>query len=121
MGQWRILIVEDDPDGQDLLARLFDRHEIQYDIAYGAERALELLANHHYDGAVIDLNLPGMDGWQLLQALHEAAADLPCVAITAYHNTHLPSKAREAGFVDYIRKPLEVKTFVHQLQQKFAS
>lgn len=121
MENWRILVVEDDPDGQDLLSRLFDRHQIDYDIAYRAERALELLAEHTYTGVVIDLNLPGMDGWQFIQALHEreTTSKLPCVAITAYHNSYLPSKAREAGFVAYIPKPLEVRTFVQQLQQNF--
>jgi CheY-like chemotaxis protein len=88
-----------------------------------AEAALELLQQNKFTGCIIDLHLPGMDGWRLLDLIHqnEATARTPCIAITAYHSAMLPMKAREAGFDAYIPKPLEPASFVRIMGQTFGS
>ncbi len=113
----RLLVVEDDPDGQEVVARLLRHHKIAADVVYTAEDALDLLAANHYSGAIFDLALPGMDGWSLLETVqnNNHTAALPCVAITAYHSADVAVKAMEAGFVAYFPKPLEATSFVREL------
>lgn len=114
-----LLVVEDDPDGQEYIGRMLRFNKIPYDGVYTAEDALELLSNGTYTGAIIDLNLPGMDGWTLLNAIQHnlQLGHLPCVAVTAYHSAELAIKTIEAGFAAYFPKPLETTSFVREIQR----
>jgi CheY-like chemotaxis protein len=122
MTDWRLLVVEDDPDGQELLSRMLNYHHIPFDVVYDGESAIELLEEQVYSGALVDLALPGVDGWTLLNVIHNnpATADLPCVAMTAYHSADLAVKAVEAGFRAYFPKPLDSSTFVRDLERALA-
>jgi CheY-like chemotaxis protein len=122
MSGWKILVVEDDPDGQELIGRLLKRHGVACDLVYDAEDALDYLERESYCGVVIDLTLPEMDGWTLLKQIkaNTRLAGLPCIAITAYHTAHIAADAASAGFVSYFAKPLEITPFMTELQQLIA-
>lgn len=112
-----ILIVEDDPYSRQVVAHMCAYHGILLDVARTAEEALTMLQAQRYGLVIIDLALPGMDGWSLLQAIRRQQMEkMPCVAITAYHDSRVARDAAEAGFDAYIPKPLSVN-FVDQLQQ----
>ncbi|MEZ4668039.1 MAG: response regulator [Anaerolineae bacterium] len=117
MIEWRLLVVEDDPDGQELLARMLRFHQIPFDVVVDGETAMDMLEQQSYSGALVDLALPGVDGWTLLDAIRNnpATADMPCVAMTAYHSADLAVKAVEAGFRAYFPKPLNSTSFVQDL------
>jgi CheY-like chemotaxis protein len=122
MNHWYILLVEDDPDGQEVVMRILRHHHIAVDIVHSAEDALAHLSENEYTAAIVDLALPAMDGWSLLKTIHQNAttADLPCVAITAFHSADLAVKAIAAGFTAYFPKPLEATAFVRELQRVLA-
>lgn len=119
MDNLHFLVVEDDPDGQEVVGRLLRHQRISFDSAYTAEEALQQLTHHSYSLLIIDLQLPGMDGWTLLNTVREQAQfdDVPCVAVTAYHSTDVAVKALEAGFTAYFPKPLDATSFVRELQR----
>ena len=119
MNDWHILVVEDDPDGQEVVMRMLRHHRITAQTTDNGEDALQLLGQADYTGAIIDLALPGMDGWSLLNAIHKNpnTKSLPCVAITAFHSPELAVKAIQAGFLAYFPKPLEATSFVRELQR----
>jgi CheY-like chemotaxis protein len=119
VSELRILVVEDDVDGQEVVARMLRHHRIPADIAGSAEDALDMLVATEYTGAIIDLNLPGMDGWTLLNRMRSDAqtTQIRCVAVTAYHSADLAVKAIGAGFDAYFPKPLEATSFVRELQR----
>ena len=116
----RILVVEDDPDGQELVSAILAHLNIPIDVANDAEHAEELLftAPNNYDGVVIDLMLPGKDGWDLLNAIraHETTAHLPCIAITAFHSSKIREQALVAGFKAYFPKPIDATSFSRTLE-----
>jgi two-component system cell cycle response regulator DivK len=115
---WNLLVVEDDPDGQEVLAHILGFHEIRHEIVSTAEEALERVKVTPYTAAIIDLQLPGMDGWRLMQAIRAVAGGvLPCFAITAYHSASLAVKAIADGFAGYIPKPFEAASFVRELSR----
>lgn len=116
----RILLVEDEPDGQELVFELLRFVNIDTDKVGSAEEALKVLSRFSdYDGIVIDLALPGMDGFGLLKALREnqQTAHLPCMAITAYHNSGVRYEALELGFDDYQPKPLDGDYFAEAVER----
>lgn len=112
------LVVEDDPDGQELVGRMLRHQRISFDSTFTAEDALDHLMNKSYDMIIIDLQLPGMDGWTLLNTIrnYRELDHLPCVAVTAYHSTDVAVKALESGFTAYFPKPLDATSFVRELQ-----
>jgi CheY-like chemotaxis protein len=119
MAHSHILVVEDDQDGQEVVARMLNYHKIPFHIVFTAEDAIEALNQAQYRGAIFDLSLPGMDGWTLLEKVKSqpTTANMPVVAMTAYHSAEVAVKAIEAGFAAYFAKPLESTSFVRELQR----
>ena len=118
--QWHILVVEDDPDGRELVSAILSHLNIPVDVANDAEQAEELLfaAPNNYNAVVIDLMLPGKDGWDLLNAIqtHEQTSHLACIAITAYHSSKMREQALVAGFKAYFPKPIDATSFSRALE-----
>lgn len=111
MSEKRILVVEDDPDGQEMVTTMLQHMKFVVDTADDGEEAAQLLfaSGNKYSAVVIDLALPIKDGWELLD---EILADpktegLPCVAVTAFHNSKLRERALQAGFTAYFSKPID--------------
>jgi CheY-like chemotaxis protein len=117
MINWTFLVVEDDPDGREVVGRILRHHNILHDTAATAEEALTLLEQRTYNGAILDLALPGMDGWTLLKHIQQNPqwAQIPCVAVTAYHSAEVAVQAIESGFYAYFPKPLDATSFVREL------
>lgn len=117
-----VLVVEDDPDGQELLARMLIRADIPVEVAGTAEDALQLIAPEEHVAIVIDLALPGMDGFELLQRIRDdvTLAPLPCVAITAYHTPLLKQRVMNEGFTAYFPKPLDDVRFLRTIKEIIA-
>lgn len=116
---WSILVVEDEPDGQEVVAAMLSYFNIASESVATAEEALEVIKHKDYTGIIIDLALPGMDGWTLLGEIRGSArtAKLPCIAITAYHSSAVRQQSIEAGFDAYFAKPLEDTVFVRELSR----
>jgi two-component system, cell cycle response regulator DivK len=114
---WLILVVEDELDGQEVVAGILGYMNIACEAVTTAEEALKRLNQRVYTGVVIDLALPGMNGWSLLEGIrtNPRTAMLPCVAITAFHSSGVRKEAIEAGFSAYFPKPLEDTAFLREL------
>ena len=91
MMNWTFLVVEDDPDGREVVGRILRHHNIAHDTAATAEEALALLEHHQYNGAILDLALPGMDGWTVLTELKNdpQLASIPVVMLTMVEDRNL--------------------------------
>ncbi|MCC7209355.1 MAG: response regulator [Anaerolineae bacterium] len=117
---WRILVVEDDPDGQEVVATILEHLNIPLDVAGNSTEAEQFLFNGstRYNAVIIDLALPDKDGWELLAEIQSVPnrANLPCIAVTAYHTSKLREEALKAGFVAYFAKPIDSTSFVRQLE-----
>lgn len=114
-----ILIVEDDPDGQALIAHIINHLDIPHDEVGDAEQAFESLfqSDVSYQAVIIDLSLPGKDGWELLSAIraNSETQNLTCIAVTGYHNATTRQEALKAGFDAYFSKPLDATKFAEAL------
>lgn len=119
MSDWNVLVVEDEPDGQMVVAGMLSYFNVNIDAVATAELALEALKQKQYAAAVIDLALPGMDGLSLIKAIRRTAstANLPCIAITAYHTSAVKQEAIDAGFDVYFSKPLDDTVFIRELSR----
>lgn len=117
MNKFRVLVVEDEPDGQEVVKGLLAHFDIASNAVETAEEAIKALQNDQYNALVIDLGLPGMDGIALIEAIrtNPATAPLPCVAVTAFHASAVKQQALKAGFDAYFPKPLTDAAFIKEL------
>jgi two-component system, cell cycle response regulator DivK len=122
MQEWRILVVEDEPDGQAVVSHLLNHFNIATVSAYTGEEAINSLESDDYTAAIIDLALPGIDGWGVLQSIrgNPRTAKLPCLAVTAFHTSQVRQQAIQAGFNAFFPKPLDDMTFVRELRNVIA-
>jgi CheY-like chemotaxis protein len=118
---WHILVVEDDPDGQEVVATILEHLNLSIDVAGNVAEAEELLFNSDrtYQAAILDLALPDKNGWELLTEILEnpRTAHIPCIAVTAYHTSKLREDAIRAGFTAYFAKPIDATAFARRLEE----
>lgn len=118
--QWKVLVVEDDADGQMMMSTLLNHLNMAVDIAANAQEAEQFLfrSGKKYDAAIIDLALPDKNGWQILAEILEEpkTANIPCIAATAYHTSKLREEAILAGFKAYFPKPIDGTVFLRELE-----
>lgn len=110
----RVLYIEDNPANLKLVNQLLGRRaHIHLLTAHTPTLGLELAAAHRPELILLDINMPDMDGYQLLQAFRADArlTAIPVVALTAKALPGDRARGRAAGFADYLTKPLDVAHF----------
>ncbi|MDQ5851494.1 MAG: response regulator [Chloroflexota bacterium] len=107
----RILVVEDNPDNMYVMDHLLTRSGYAVQQATSGEDALDLLARMPFDLVVMDMQMPGLDGYAAVQALRElpGMAHVPVIAVTAHSMPGDRERALQAGCTDYIAKPINTR------------
>jgi CheY-like chemotaxis protein len=104
----RLLIVDDNNDAADLLGELLRTHGYQVQVATSGDRAVALLADFAPDAAILDIGLPGMDGYELARRIRadRRHGRMRLVALTGYGRDVDREHARDAGFDEHLVKPV---------------
>jgi signal transduction histidine kinase len=102
-----VLICEDDPHSRDLLCRYLEVFKIKSISTCNGEEALEQFKqNPNIDLVLLDIQLPGMNGFEILNAIRKTnQKSVPVVAQTAFAMANDEKKIKESGFDDYLSKP----------------
>src|ERR1019366_4227410 len=105
----QILLVEDDPRMPEVLAGLLQDDNITLTSASDAVHGLKLAREEHFDLILLDLGLPGINGFELLRQLKEfpETQTIPVIVLTAWNSTTDKLRGFELGAVDYLTKPFE--------------
>ena len=109
----RILIVEDNPMNMELTLDLLEFHGYDVIQAEDGIKALERLAESKFDLILLDMQLPKMDGLEVLERIKKnpATAAIPVIAVTAHAMKGSEEYFIEMGCVDYISKPIDIHRF----------
>lgn len=112
-GQKHVLIVDDDENGRVLLSLLCRKLGMSFDLASGGEEALTLGRIHGYDLVFVDIQMPEMDGIQVLKTFRKMPnrGEVPILAVTAYALKGDEERFLAEGFDGYIAKPIEFTKF----------
>lgn len=113
----KIMIVEDDNELREALCDTLELAGFDYIEAPDAEEALKLLSAHQVDMVVTDVNMPGMDGHQLLDEIHKLHPGLPVMLITAFGQVSKAVDAIKAGAVDYLMKPFDSSALISAVRR----
>jgi CheY-like chemotaxis protein len=104
-----ILIVEDDPASYTFLKEVFQRTQVDlYHAGNGAE-AIDLFRNiRNIDLVIMDIQLPEMDGFEAARIIKSINGNIPVIAQTAFAMSDDRDKMKQAGFDDYVPKPVDI-------------
>src|SRR6202050_1447013 len=114
----RVLVVEDEAHLADGLRFNLEAEGYQVDVAADGEAALEQLVakGEHFDAVVLDVMLPGVDGFAVASAVRQAKNCVPVLMLTARDRPEDVLAGFAAGADDYLPKPFELRIFLARLQ-----
>jgi len=108
----RILVVDDEVDTCANLSDILTDLGYQVDVAYDGLSALELVKQHAYDVALLDLKMPGMDGLELYRRIKEIQSGTVAIVVTAYASSHTANDAIAAGAWKIVSKPVNLSNLL---------
>lgn len=111
-----ILIVEDDEASYLYLESVFKKTTAQVILARNGLQALENCQKHKISVVLMDLKMPGMDGFEATRQIKALYPDLPIIAITAYAMSGDDKRALGAGCDYYLAKPLKKELLFNKLE-----
>ena len=115
----RILVVDDNSIAQTIASHALRRHSYEVHIAGDGETALEAAASSVFDLILLDLQMPGLDGFQTAERLRQMPeyVETPIVAVTANCSEDYRDRCREYGMQGFLAKPVRTKDLVQTVQQ----
>jgi CheY-like chemotaxis protein len=118
-----ILLVEDNALNRDMLSRRLVRRGYTVIVAHDGEQGHAMACAHDPDLILMDIGLPGMDGWTLTRMLKSQAQTcaIPIIALTAHALLTDREKAREVGCDDYDTKPVEFGRLLQKIENLLVS
>jgi len=117
-GPKRILIIDDNVDAANTLAALLrhDRHTVM--VAHSGPRGIDLVSDFRPEVVLVDLGMPGMNGYEVAQRLRAAGhRDLNLIAVSGYSGEESRRRARDAQFDHYVVKPFDSQVFEELLSR----
>ncbi len=101
-----ILMIDDDETQHEIVRQLLIGESYNLDSAYGGEEAIEILEQNDYDLCLLDMEMPGMNGFEVLQWIHNNRCKMKVIFLTGDKNIETIETAERLGARDYITKPI---------------
>jgi two-component system response regulator GlrR len=115
----KILIVDDEPDLLDILGIYFEGEGWKAEFAFNGQIALEKVKVFHPHVILSDINMPELDGLQLLEQLAVKGDDTPVIFITAFRSVEKVKRAWSLGAFDFVEKPADSRALVTLAENAF--
>ncbi|MHC5212682.1 MAG: response regulator transcription factor [Planctomycetota bacterium] len=112
----KILIVDDDPKYRGYVSRGLEQSGMSCETAEDGETALELLQERAYDLVLLDVMLPGMQGWDVMEALRKEGVSVPVIWVSARDALDERLRGLQMGGDDYIVKPFAFAELVARIE-----
>jgi len=116
-----IAVVDDEPSVRSSLARLLRSAEFEAATYPSGEDFLESLKTVDPDCLVLDLRMPGLDGFDVLSRLAGEGHRVPVVVLTSFPSAEVRSRALSEGVAAFLEKPVERSILVHAIEAAIAS
>jgi len=113
--QYKILIVDDDENICELLRLYLEKDGFETIVASDGEKAVEYEAKYSPDLILLDIMLPGLDGWQVCREIRKTS-DTPIIMLTAKGETFDKILGLELGADDYVSKPFDTKEVIARIK-----
>lgn len=120
---WNVLVVDDEPDNVGVIELVMNFYDATVRTADNALKCLELLEQEIPTLLLVDIQMPGMSGFELLEKIREREMwnNIPTIAVTAHAMSGDYERIIAAGFDGYIPKPFSAMSFVDDIQAILAA
>ncbi len=115
----RLLVVEDDKKIASFVSRGLKEAGYVVDMAERGDDAFQLALHNHYDVAIVDLMLPGLDGLSLIERWRAQKIKMPVIILSAKHSVDDRVKGLQVGGDDYLTKPFAFSELLARIQALF--
>lgn len=112
----RLLVVEDEPGIAEALARGFAADGFAVDVAHDGQEGLALARSRPYAAIVLDIMLPGLNGYRVCKALREDGNAVPILMLTAKDGTYDEMEGLDTGADDYVVKPFNYQVLLSRVR-----
>jgi DNA-binding response OmpR family regulator len=116
MDERKILIVEDEQKIADTLKLGLSENGYYVEVAYDGQIGLRLFEQHEFNLVILDINLPGLNGYQLCKIIRSKSPQIPIIMLTALSALQDKIEGYDAGADDYIIKPFEFKELLMKIR-----
>jgi len=115
--QTRILLVDDEQEFAQNMATILQTNGYIVQTADSAQSAIEYLKNERFDLVITDINMPGMDGIELMRQIRQIYPDQRIIIITGFPSYKSQEEAFKMGAIHYITKPFVIKQFLELISK----
>lgn len=112
----KILLLEDDLTLSETITEFLQGHDFEVITAYDGEKASELIYEQHFDIFLLDVNVPLLDGFELLKQKRADGVKTPAIYITSLNSINSLENGYNSGCDDYIRKPFVLKELLFRVE-----
>jgi len=112
----KLLLLEDDLTLSETIIDYFEEQGFVVKAAYDGEEAYEIIYEEKFDIFLLDVNVPLLNGFELLKKLREEGNTTPAIFITSLNSMNSLEEGFDSGCDDYIRKPFELKELLLRVQ-----
>jgi DNA-binding NtrC family response regulator len=113
----RLLLVDDDPNMQRMVALFLNKKNYDLEIAGNGRKALEMLDSNKYTLIISDMQMPLMDGAELLQKIRAKKIKTPVILISAYTALDIPNEANTSDFAAVLFKPFDSSNLITTIEK----
>lgn len=114
----KVLVVDDAKENARLFKLYLKGAKAQVDLAYNGDQAIELAQKNNYDIILLDIQMPGKDGFAVIKELRKNGFDGPIKALTAHAMKEEKDRTKAAGFDGHIVKPVSAEELIRQCHTK---
>ena len=112
----RLLLCEDERSLSKAIVTILEKSNYSVDAVYDGEEALEYASTGNYDGIILDLMMPKLDGMSVLKAIREKGDLTPVLILSAKSEIENKVDGLDAGANDYLTKPFEVRELLARIR-----
>lgn len=112
----RLLLAEDEKSLSKAIITILQKNNYSADAAYDGEEALDYLASGNYDGVILDIMMPKLDGISVLKKLREQGNKIPILMLTAKSEVDDKVLGLDSGANDYLTKPFNTKELLARIR-----
>lgn len=117
MDEFRVLIVDDEPDFLETIVKRLKRRKIDATGLSSGRAALELLEREHFDVVILDVRMPEMDGIETLREIKRMRPLVEVILLTGHASVESGMEGMQQGAFDYVMKPADIGDLIEKVRQ----
>ncbi len=111
----KLLLVDDEADFREIMSKYFIRRKIDFEMAGGCMEALDWLGRDSFDVVIMDVSMPGLDGFECMVEMKKIKPELEVIVLTGHASLNAGLTGMKRGAFDYCLKPVDFDELLEKI------